>query len=131
MTPYFAIRQTADMTWKTIRLNLARTGEFPEGSAAHAYVLRLPIDDNGMLEARQLRAAVERPVVHRMWPDERDKNGVIIPKGRGWAFSYREGDADDEAIFHLENHPIKLGQYLTITETDGEKLPFRVVSCHD
>jgi hypothetical protein len=31
------------MTWKTIRLELARTSEFPNGSAAHAYVLLSPL----------------------------------------------------------------------------------------
>ena len=39
------------MTWKIIRLELARTLDFPDGSPAHAYVLRLPIDDNGVLES--------------------------------------------------------------------------------
>ena len=119
------------MTWKNIRLDLARTAEFPEGSDAHSYLVRLPIDDNGMLEVSRLRRAEERPSVHRTWPDEHDKSGVLIARGRDWVISYQVGDADDEAIFHLENHPIRLGQYLTITETDGEKLPFRVVSCHD
>ena len=42
------------MTWKTIRLQLARTPKFPQGSAAHAYVLRLPIDDNGMIERGEM-----------------------------------------------------------------------------
>ena len=37
------LAQNRGMTWKTIRLELARTPEYPEGSAAHAYVLRLPL----------------------------------------------------------------------------------------
>ncbi len=123
-------RHNADMTWKTIRLELARTARFPEGSAAHAYVLRLPVDDNGMVETRPLRDATQQPVVRRFWPDEPDQTGVVIKQGRRWTFSYRPGAADDEAIFHLEDHPVRVGDYLTITETDGQTLPFRVVSCH-
>jgi hypothetical protein len=119
------------MTWKIIRLELARTPDFPDGSPAHAYVLRLPIDDNGMLERRILHHPDESPVVRRFWPDEADRAGVIISKGRGWVFSYAPGESDDEALFHLEDHSIKVGQYLTVTEADGEKLPFKVVSCHD
>ena len=46
----------------------------------------------------------------------------------GWAFSYRPGEDDDEQVFHLENHPIRIGEYLTLTEPDGERLPFRVAS---
>ncbi|MEP7350782.1 MAG: hypothetical protein ABI668_12655 [Sphingorhabdus sp.] len=119
------------MTWKNIRLDLARTAEFPDGSTAHNYIFSLPVDDNGALEVNELRDADDHPKVRRIWPQEPDRIGVILPKGHGWVFSYREGDADDEAIFHLENHPIKLGQYLTITETNGEKLPFRVTSCQE
>ena len=69
--------------------------------------------------------------MRRFWPGEADREGVVIPKGRGWVFSYAPGEPDDEALFHLENHSIIVGQYLTITEQDGEKLPFKVVSCHD
>lgn len=119
------------MTWKIIRLELARTPEYPEGSSAHAYVLRLPIDDNGMLEKHILLDPEQEPVVRRFWPGEADREGVVIPKGRGWVFSYAPGETDDEALFHLENHPIAVGQYLTITEANGEKLPFKVTSCQD
>ena len=49
------------MTWKTIRLELARTPEFPEGSAAHAYVLRLPIDDDGYIERSRDEASIGKP----------------------------------------------------------------------
>lgn len=131
MTQRSTLRQGAAMSWKIIRLELARTPEFPQGSAAHAYVLRLPIDDNGFLEKTALRHPDQRPTVLRFWPREADREGVIIPRGRGWVFSYAPGEDDDEALFHLENHAISVGQYLTITEADGEKLPFKVVSCHD
>lgn len=56
------------MTWKTIRLEIARTPEYPEGSTAHAYVLRLPIDDNGFIERAAMKHPSESPMVHRIWP---------------------------------------------------------------
>ena len=71
------------MTWKTIRLELARTPEFPERSAAHVYVLRLPIDDNGYIERSVMKHPAESPMVHRMWPDQPDRNGVVIRQARG------------------------------------------------
>jgi hypothetical protein len=119
------------MTWKTVRLELARTPRYPEGSSAHAYVLRLPVDDNGIVETKPLREAAVHPTVRRFWPKQPDQTGVVIKQGRKWAFSYRPGVEDNEAIFHLEDHLIKPGEYLTVTETNGEKLPFKVVSCHD
>lgn len=117
------------MTWKTVRLELARTPDFPEGSARHVYVLHLPLGEDGIIDESEFRQAPGRAILHRTWPNEADQNGLIIRKRGGWAFSYEPGDDDDEAIFHLENHPIRPGEYLTITETDGDRLPFRVVSC--
>jgi hypothetical protein len=42
--------------------------------------------------------------------------------------SYEPGEEDDETVFHLETHPILLGEYITLTEPDGSQLPFRVAS---
>lgn len=119
------------MGWKTIRLELARTQEFPEGSATHAYLLRLPLGSDGLIARDQLRHPDERPAVRRIWPGQNDRVGAVIPVRNGWAFSYHPGEEDDELVFHLENHPLRLGEYLTITEADGEQLPFRVVDLHD
>jgi hypothetical protein len=123
--------QISIMTWKTMRLELARTPEYPNGSSAHAYVFRVPLDDDGYIDPVALREAEKRPVVRRFWPGEPDQNGVVISNEKGWAFSYKVGDDDDELIFGLQNHPIQIGEYLTITETDGSELPFKVVSCRE
>ena len=119
------------MTWKTIRLELARTADYPDGSSAHAYVFRVPLNDEGFIEPDALKQAEKRPVVRRFWPGEADQSGVVIATPKGWAFSYRVGDEDDEGIFRLKDHPLKVGEYLTITEADGSELPFRVISCHE
>lgn len=117
------------MVWTVIRLELARTPEFPEGSAARAYLLRLPLDASGMIDTPSFEKDPQLATVRRYWPNERDKEGYVIRKRRNWVFSYAPGEEDDEALFHLETHPIRLGEFVTITETDGEKLPFRVVRC--
>lgn len=101
------------MTWKTIRLELARTADHPNGSSAHAYVFRVPLTDEGFIEPEALKQAEKRPVVRRFWPGEADQSGVVIASPKGWVFSY------------------KVGEYLTIMETDGSELPFRVISCHE
>lgn len=117
------------MTWKTIRLELARTADFPNGSPGRAYLLRLPLDAEGHVDTAAFRAEPGLATVRRYWPNEPDMAGYVIRTDRGWAFSYALGDADDEAIFHLETHAIRPGEYVTITETDGEKLPFHVMRC--
>jgi hypothetical protein len=67
----------------------------------------------------------------RIAPGEPDRNGVVIASSKGWASSYKIGEEDDEVIFRLKDHPLKVGEYLTIMETDGSELPFRVISCHE
>lgn len=116
------------MIWTSIRLELARTSEFPEGSASRAFLLRLPLDEEGLIDAPSLQAFPARATVHRFWPNEPDLSGYVIHTPRGWALSYRPGDEDDESIFHLENHPLRIGEYITLTEPDGSQLPFRVAS---
>jgi hypothetical protein len=116
------------MNWKIIRLELARTKEFPGGSASRVYLLRLPVDEEGLIDEAALRERPAQATVRRFWPNERDMRGYVIRTPKGWAFSYRLGEEDDEAIFHLETHPIRIGEYLTLTEPDGRRLPFRVAS---
>jgi hypothetical protein len=117
------------MTWMVIRLELGRTKGFPEGSPSHAYVLHLPLDGEGHIDRHAWEQDKPRATVRRLWPGEPDQHGhVIHTRHQAWAFSYEPGEDDDEPIFHLETHPLKLGEYITIRETDGESLPFKVVS---
>jgi hypothetical protein len=118
------------MTWKAIRLELARTADFPQGSEADAYVLRLPIDDIGFINRSAMNHTVESQIVHRMWPGEPDRTRVVIARWADWACLYGNSHMDDEGIFRLEHHPIKPGEYLTMTETAGRHLPFKVVRCN-
>ena len=118
----------AVMDWKSIRLELARTREYPEGSASRAYLLRLPLREDGLIDEQALGAAPELATIHRFWPNERDMSGYVVRTPRGWAMSYEPGEEDDERIFHLETHPIREGEYITLTEPDGRQLPFRVAS---
>jgi hypothetical protein len=65
--------------------------------------------------------------VRRFWDGEDEEHGHLIhTRHRTWAFSYAPGEDDDEPIFHLESHRLAEGEYVTITETDGTALPFRI-----
>lgn len=116
------------MNWKAIRLELARTREFPAGSVSRAYLLRLPLRADGMVDERAVKAEPARATVRRFWPSEPDMIGYIVPDGSGWKFSYEPGEADAEALLHLESHPLRLGAYVTVTEPGGRRLPFRIAS---
>jgi hypothetical protein len=112
--------------WKIIRLELARTPEFPEGSPSHAILLRLPLNGDALIDGSEVARNPAMATVIRSWPDQPDQHGYVIRSGTKWAFSYAIGEEDDENLFHLEEHPLREGEYLTLTEPDGERLPFRV-----
>ena len=116
------------MNWTSIRLELARTPDFPEGSASRSYLLHLPLGEDGLIDEDSLRKTPASATVRRFWPSEPDMAGYVVRTPRGWAFSYEPGEEDDEGIFHLESHPIRPGEYITLTEPDGRRLPFRVAS---
>lgn len=116
------------MSWMTVRLELARTPQFPEGSAEHGYQLHVPVRADGLIDAEEVAAARERATAFRFWPDERDRKGYVIRTGRGWAISYALGEDDDEGVFHLETHALRPGNYLTLTGADGASEPFRIAA---
>lgn len=116
------------MTLKTIRLELARNPDFPEGSAAHGYDLKAPLDAEGHLDAEAWRRQRAECRVRRFWAGEGDRNGELIHTRQGWALSYEPGDADDEAIYKLDRHLFRTGEYVTITEPDGDSHTFRIAS---
>lgn len=112
--------------WTLVRLELARCPEFPEGSKAHVYLLRLPLARDGVIDESALEREPQLATVHRVWPGEPDLSGYLVRKPGGWAFSYALGDEDDENIFHLETHALAPGGYVTIQEADGRRFPFRI-----
>jgi hypothetical protein len=116
------------MSLRTIRLELARSHEFPEGSSRHGFVLKAPLTPEGHLDPEAWRRQKAACIVRRFWGSEVER-GVLIRAGSGrrWAFSYVPGeDADDEPIFRLEDHLFKPGEYISITEHDGVERTFRV-----
>ncbi len=118
------------MSWKSLRLELARTREFPNGSPNHLYLLHLPLDASGIVDEAALGREPNRALVRRSWPDEPDISGYVVRTPRGWVLSYRPGEEDDEIVFHLETHRLVPGEYITLTDPDGDQLPFRVMSIH-
>jgi hypothetical protein len=117
------------MSLTRIRLELARTPEFPNGSAAHGYEFVAPLDAKGHLDSAAWAKARAACTVRRFWDKSPDEHGTLIhrPDGR-WAFSYEPGDDDDEPIFRFDKHLFVVGEYVTVTEHDGVARPFRVAS---
>jgi hypothetical protein len=116
------------MSWMRIRLDLARSRDFPDGSARHGYEFVLPLDTEGKLDRAAYDKSPPLATVHRYWAGEGDSHGLIQRSGRGkWVFSFDPGEGEAEAVPHLQDHLFRPGEYLGVREPDGSEHTFRVV----
>ena len=125
---------TLPHTLKRIRLHLARSKEFPEGSSRHGYEFVAPIDAKGHIDPELWREHREHCRVRRFWDGEPEQVGRLLHKPGGaeharWVFDYDESRADDdEAGYRFGSHAFAPGEYVSITEDDGDVHTFRVMS---
>ncbi len=120
------------MTLKRIRLELARNKDYPDGSAEHGYEFRAPLRPDGKIDLEGWESAAQLCTVHHFWGAQIDEHGQLIRVADGeWAFSYAVGEVDDEPIFRFDSHIFAVGEYVTITEHDGEDRAFKVVAVDD
>jgi hypothetical protein len=115
------------MSLMTIRLELARTAQAPQGDSRHGYEFVAPLDSAGHIDAAEWARFKAHCMVRRFHPGQEDRTGELRHVGRGWRFDYdKDRSDDDEPFFKLDRHRIAPGLYVTITE-DGVERPFRVV----
>lgn len=121
---------TASHGLKKIRLNLARTKEFPNGSAHHGYEFTAPLDETGHIDAVAWKAARDHCRVRRFWGSDEEEIGHLVHRpGGSWAFRYDiDGDDDDEAGYRFGSHAFEPGEYVSIRDDDGELHTFQVVT---
>ena len=120
------------MALKRIRLELARNKDYPDGSAEHGYEFRAPLRPDGHIDLESWESVAQLCTVHHFWGTQLDERGQLIRMADGrWAFSYAVGEDDDEPIFRFDSHVFAVGEYVTITEHDGEDRAFKVVAIDD
>lgn len=115
------------MSWNTIRLELAATREFPMGSAGRAFLIRLPIREDGSIDEAEVARWPSRATVRRFWASEPDASGRIVRCAGGWECRCEQRGAEAR-VFCLLPHPLKLEEEVVMTCPDGLPLPFRVAS---
>jgi hypothetical protein len=117
------------MAQYSVRLELARTKEFPDGSSLHGYEFVAPLDAQGHLSVEEWQRSKTACLVRRFNKGEADQHGRLAHVGKGWHFDYEAKNTDDdEPLFKLDRHLIKQGEYLSVTEHDGVTRPFKIVS---
>jgi hypothetical protein len=118
------------MHWKSIRLELGRTNDFPNGSASRAYLLRLPLTEEGAIDEQAVIRMPEQATVRRMWPSQPELSGHLVRLGERWAFLAGRNGARKVLYSELQAEPFSEGAMLTLHE-NGEALPFRVAKLSD
>jgi hypothetical protein len=114
------------MTWKTVRLELARTAGFPKGSPSRAYIIRVPLDDGGAIDPEILASSPFKATARRFWSPEPDQFGRVECADGHWLI--RCHDRHGESVFRMPARPLRLNDELEIEEPDGSSNPFRVAS---
>jgi hypothetical protein len=114
-----------------IVLRLARNPGFPDGDDGQGYVVIAPLDSDQKLDPKPWRQNQSACTVVRFKPgEERDATGRLEHKGSRWFFDYQDmRDDDDEPVYRLGDHRLALGEYITIHESDGKVLTYRVTQC--
>jgi hypothetical protein len=112
-----------------IRLELARTHEFPEGNRSIGYEFTAPLRDGGTIDPGAWHSLRGKCRVRRFRLDEDDDIGHLVRRpGGSWAFHYdvRSDDGeDDESGFRFGEHAFKPGEYVSIKE-DDELVTYKV-----
>lgn len=118
---------------KHVKLQLARSKEFPSGSARHGYDFVAPLDEKGHIDPELWRKHRDSCRVRRFW-DEEEAIGHLVHKPGGteharWMFEYQAaGDDDEEAGYRFGAHSFLPGEYVSIRGHDGQLHTFLVAS---
>ena len=119
---------------KRIRLNLARSKDFPEGSARYGYEFVAPLDEHGHIDPQLWKRYRRHCGVRRFWNGEDEQIGRLVHKPGGaeharWVFDYDASNTDDdESGYRFGAHAFMLGEYVSIRGEDGELHTFSVTS---
>jgi hypothetical protein len=125
---------TSQHVLRHIRLQLARSAEFPSGSAGRGYDLVAPLDAHGHIDPEQWRRHHKECRVRRFWDGEEDAVGLLVHRPGGaeharWMFDYGTGgNEDEESGYRFGAHTFVPGEYVSIHDHGGELHTFKVIS---
>lgn len=117
---------TLPISFRAIRLELAREKSHPEGSAQIGYLIVAPLDSAGRIDPEEWKDHRQSCRVTRFRPGEEPIHGHLVRRpGGSWIFSY--DNVDDEAGYHFGEEKFLLGEYVSIKEEEGMHT-YRVMS---
>ena len=114
---------------RTVRLELARCRDFPEGSDKHGYEFHVPLTKAGMLDRDGLHDHREEATFRRFWGGE-DETWACSTRPPRLGVGFRGRREADGTIFKGDLHCFAPGEYVSIEERDEQTRTFRVVTVH-
>ncbi len=113
-----------------IVLQLGRNPDagFPEGDRHQGYIINAPVGINGKLDLELWKNhKKECKVVRYGTKDEKFADGLLSHAKDKWFFEYDEvKEGPDEDVYHLGDHRLWVGDYVTIHGNDGKSLIYVV-----
>ncbi|MEQ9506227.1 MAG: hypothetical protein RLO80_08130 [Hyphomonas sp.] len=116
------------MTLRRITLQLARNPGRPAGDPGQGYFIVAPLNDLDQLDIDAWRQNPKASRVVRFHPDPAEKaDGWLTHRGQNWFLHYdEEAEGGDESVFRLGAHKFREGEYVTITDDDGDAQTYKV-----
>lgn len=121
----FTFNPDAEVSWKSVRLELAQSPEFPRGSASRAFLLRLPLRADGSIDGGVFDLNASLATVRRFWASEPDSLGMVVRSDGEWNLHF---GSEKAAGFRMPDEKLVVGQSISIRDPDGTALPFRVIN---
>jgi hypothetical protein len=106
------------VSFRRVRLELAREPEHPEGSANIGYLIWAPLDGEGKIDAGLWKQHRDHFRVVKFRPSTPNEIGHLLRRpGGSWAFHYDiAGEEEDESGLHFENEHFVPGEYISVRE---------------
>lgn len=116
------------LTRLTLRVGRNPDAGFPDGDDERGYVITAPLDKDYKLDPDLWRAHKKACTVLRFSPMEDERaDGWLGHRGANWFFHYDEEDeGPDEPVYKLGDHRLRLGDYVTIHDADGDDLVHKI-----
>ena len=116
------------MALSRIVMRLARNpgAHHAEADDHRGYTLVAPLTAEGLLDEEVYRSHRNACSVRRFAPDEEPQVGRLIRHGQRWAFDYGADAEVEEPVYRLGEHRFAVGEYVSITDEDGDLLTYKV-----
>jgi len=115
------------MTWCTVHLEPVRSQDFAKESRHLGYLLHAPITREARIDFAAFNAGQSRAVVEEFRGDAEARRGRLVHRDRNqWCFVF--GPGEEESVFHFEDHCFVPGEHISVRDSSGAELTYRVTT---